>query len=128
MRVVAAVISHKGEFLACRRAQHKSLAGFWEFPGGKVEADESDQQALARELKEELGIDVIVGNFICKSSSDVNGTTIEMFTYFCELRSEAPTSSSDHDKLAWVTRDELAALEWPPLDIPVVEALLNRQD
>ena len=123
MRVVAAVIAHDRRFLACRRASHKSLAGFWEFPGGKVEAGESDQQALARELAEELGIAVVVGDFICKSSSIANGTEIEMFTYFCELTSEAPTSSSDHDKLVWVSSHELSNLVWPPLDVPVVEAL-----
>ena len=125
MRVVAGVIHSGGKFFACRRASHKSLAGFWEFPGGKVEAGESDQQALARELGEELGIEVVVRDFICKSSSDVNGTEIEMFTYFCELRSEAPTVSSDHDKLVWATRQELTDLQWPPLDVPVVEALLT---
>jgi 8-oxo-dGTP diphosphatase len=125
MRVVAAVIENEGLFLACRRAEHKSLSGFWEFPGGKVEPGESDQEALARELEEELGIQVEVGSFICKSTSDASGTEIEMFTYLCKLNSLPPTSSSDHDKLVWVLRSGLADLEWPPLDIPVVEVLVT---
>jgi 8-oxo-dGTP diphosphatase len=124
MRVVAAVIEYEGLLLACRRAKHKSQSGFWEFPGGKVERGESDQEALAREVEEELGIQVEVGNFICKSTSDASGTEIEMFTYLCKLNSLAPTSSSDHDKLIWVSRASLADLEWPPLDIPVVEVLI----
>jgi 8-oxo-dGTP diphosphatase len=128
MRVVAAVITRGALILACRRANHKSLAGFWEFPGGKVEGDESDHQALARELKEELGVEVVIGEFICKTSSDTSGIEIEMFTYFCELTSPPPTSSSDHDKLVWVSRENLADFEWPKLDVPVVEALLASQD
>ena len=55
MRVVAAIIESNGELLACRRASHKSLAGKWEFPGGKVEPGETEQQALVREIREELG-------------------------------------------------------------------------
>ena len=123
MRVVAAVVTHRDKFLACRRAEHKSLSGFWEFPGGKVEPGESDQIALGRELEEELGIQVVVGNFVCRSESAANGTQIEMFTYFCELNSLPPTSSSDHDELRWVSVEQLKDLSWPELDLPVVEAL-----
>lgn len=126
MRVVAAVIESNSLVLACRRALHKSMGGFWEFPGGKVESGETDQQALARELREELGIEVEVGDFICQSRSLANDTEIEMFTYFCSLKSPKPTSSSDHDKLLWVTSSELSSLEWPPLDLPVVEALIKK--
>jgi 8-oxo-dGTP diphosphatase len=123
MRVVAAVIVNEGLYLACRRAAHKSLSGFWEFPGGKVESGESDEEALARELEEELGIQVEVGGFICKSTSIASGSQIEMFTYLCTLKSLPPTSSSDHDELRWAQIGELASLEWPVLDIPVLDAL-----
>jgi 8-oxo-dGTP diphosphatase len=125
MRVVAAVIEHEGLLLACRRAEHKSLSGFWEFPGGKVEPGEGDQEALVREVQEELGIQIEVGNFICRSTSNSSGTEIEMFTYFCRLNSAPPTSSSDHDQLTWVSKAELTDLMWPPLDIPVVDALTS---
>lgn len=123
MRVVAAVIKLDNKLLACQRAAHKSLAGFWEFPGGKVEPGETDTLALAREIREELGVEIVVGDFIVKSSSEVNGRIIEMYTYFAELVSTAPTASSDHDELRWVELGELNHLEWPVLDDPVVEAL-----
>jgi 8-oxo-dGTP diphosphatase len=125
MRVVAAVIVRDSLVLACRRAQHKSLSGFWEFPGGKVEPDETDSEALSRELHEELGISVKVGDLLTTSYSKSNGLEIEMHTYLCELTSDPPASSSDHDQLIWIKTSELGGLKWPPLDIPVVERLVE---
>jgi 8-oxo-dGTP diphosphatase len=123
VRVVAGVVQYGGLLLACRRSEQKSLAGLWEFPGGKVEKGESDREALIRELQEELSIQVEVGDLICKSESRESGTEIEMFTYLCRLKSLPPTMSSDHDELRWVQVEELGALDWPELDIPVVNAL-----
>ena len=123
MRVVAAVIRDQDTFLACRRAPHKTLSGKWEFPGGKVEAGESDTQALIREIREELGVEISVGDFIAKSTIETSETLLEMYTYFAELVSDRPTSSSDHDELRWVELENLNDLEWPVLDLPVVDAL-----
>ena len=123
MRVVAAIIESDGEVLACRRAPHKNLAGKWEFPGGKVEAGESDETALAREIWEELGAVVAVGELVETTFSTANGLSIEMASYICRLNSERPTQSSDHDKLLWLALDELQTLDWAELDIPVVEKL-----
>lgn len=125
MRVVAAIIESKGKVLACRRAAHKSLAGKWEFPGGKVEAGENDAAALAREIKEELGSKVVVAELVETTFSEANGLTIEMASYRCDLIGERPTQSSDHDKLLWLALEELQTLEWAELDIPVVEKLLT---
>lgn len=122
MIVVAAVIEHEGLVLACRRAGHKSLAGKWEFPGGKVEPGESDAEALGREILEELQIEIEVGQLVTSSHS--SSPAIEMHSYFAKLKSGIPMSSSDHDELRWLRVEELSALEWPELDIPVLEALL----
>ena len=126
MRVVAAVIQDQDKVLVCRRAPHKSLAGKWEFPGGKVEAGESDPQALIREIHEELGSEISVGTFIVKSTLETSESSLEMHTYFAKLVSAPPTASSDHDELRWVQIDELPSLEWPVLDIPVVDALTRK--
>jgi 8-oxo-dGTP diphosphatase len=120
MRVVAAVIQDQGRFLACRRAPHKSLPGQWEFPGGKVEPGETDQEALARELVEELSISVRVGDFIIETS---NAAGIEMATYFVQLSGDRPEASSDHDRLIWVQASDLSRLDWAELDVPVVREL-----
>jgi len=122
MLVVAAVIKHEGLLLACRRAAHKSLAGKWEFPGGKVEPGESDEEALSREIFEELQIEIEVGQLVTTSHS--SSPAIEMHSYFATLKSGFPKSSSDHDELRWLRVEELSDLEWPELDIPVLEVLL----
>ena len=123
MKVVAAVIRNGSRFLVCRRAPHKAHSGLWEFPGGKVEVGETDAQALTREIREELNVEISIGDFIVMSSSEVNGKVIEMNTYFAGLVSDSPASSSDHDELRWVENHELLELDWPELDIPVVAAL-----
>lgn len=124
MRVVAAVIKAGDLYLACRRASHKSLAGKWEFPGGKVETSETDETALAREIREELGTEVTVEQLVETTFSSASGTSIEMASYLCRLISERPTQSSDHDKLLWLALEELQTLDWAELDIPVVEKLV----
>jgi 8-oxo-dGTP diphosphatase len=120
---VAAVISKDDKFLVCRRASHKSLAGFWEFPGGKVESGESDPEALKREIQEELGVEIQVLEFICKSEISAGTQKIEMYSYSGVLVSNEPSSSSDHDAFRWVSPHELADLLFPELDLPVVAAL-----
>lgn len=127
MRVVAAVIRDQGAFLACRRASHKTLAGKWEFPGGKVEAGESDYEALTREIKEELNVDVQVGELVSISRTGSGQQEIAMYSYIAHLIASKPTSSSDHDELRWVTQAELGTMDWAELDIPVIEALSKLQ-
>ncbi|WP_158863108.1 (deoxy)nucleoside triphosphate pyrophosphohydrolase [Leifsonia sp. AG29] len=121
IRVVAAVISDSGRVLACRRAPGKDAAGRWEFPGGKVEARESDEQALAREIREELGIEIAVGSLLDRS---VTGR-IELACYRASLAGVRPSRSTDHDDLRWVAPAELGELDWADPDRPAVEALLR---
>lgn len=124
MRVVAAVIRDQERFLACRRAPHKSLAGKWEFPGGKVEKLETDEEALEREILEELGVEVTIVQFLMETSQKQSESTIEMFTYLARLDSERPTQSSDHDLMKWLSLSELSQYDWAELDIPVIKKLL----
>ncbi len=123
MRVVAAVIQSGDAFLVCRRAPHKNLAGKWEFPGGKVEGNETDTEALTREIKEELNVDVEVEELVAVSRSNSRHQEIVMYSYFAQLVSSKPTSSSDHDEMRWVTHSEFNSLDWAELDLPVIEAL-----
>lgn len=124
VRVVAAVIRDQESFLACRRAPHKSLAGKWEFPGGKVEASETDEEALEREIFEELGVKITVSDFVLRTSQNQGQSQIEMFTYLASLTAERPTQSSDHDQMRWLSIGELPHHDWAELDIPVIEELL----
>lgn len=123
IRVVGAIIQRGSTVFTARRNPERSAGGLWEFPGGKIEADESPEKALVRELREELSVDVSVGAFIDQSVSDVAGTTIELSCYAAVLSAEDPVSSTDHDAMTWINIDELDQLEWAPGDVPIIERL-----
>ena len=117
--VVAAVIVRGDTVLACRRAAHKDAAGRWEFPGGKVEAGETPGEALARELREELGIDVRVGALLDRT---VTGA-VDLACYAAALDGSPPAGSTDHDALEWVRPDGLGGRDWADADLPMVAVL-----
>ena len=124
IEVVAGVLTRAdGAVLACRRAPGRSAAGQWEFPGGKVERDELPEAALARELEEELRIDVVVGERIDRSTTTVGGTEIDLATYRIRWSSDQPLASSDHDKLRWLSPAELTDVRWAEPDLPTVRVL-----
>jgi 8-oxo-dGTP diphosphatase len=100
------------------------LAGLWEFPGGKLENGETEQECLRRELEEELGIKVKVGEFFMENNHDYGTKSILLKAYFCDLFSGNITLN-DHDMIAWVTKKELQNYEFAPADVPFIKALLN---
>ncbi|WP_244231680.1 (deoxy)nucleoside triphosphate pyrophosphohydrolase [Rathayibacter sp. VKM Ac-2804] len=121
--VVAAVIESDGRILACRRRPEKDAGGKWEFPGGKVEAGETHEQALAREIREELGVEIEVGELLTVDDTAGSTRVIRLSCFWATLSSESPTSSTDHDSMLWVTRADLTPLEWAPADLPAVALL-----
>ena len=124
IEVVAGVLTQPdGRVLACRRAPRRSAAGQWEFPGGKVEPGESAEQALRRELHEELGLDAVIGTPIDRSVTRVGDVDIDLATYRVAWVAEGPTSSTDHDELRWVLPAELGSLGWAKPDLPTVRIL-----
>ncbi|GAB3581918.1 (deoxy)nucleoside triphosphate pyrophosphohydrolase [Leifsonia lichenia] len=123
LEVVAAVVVRDGRVLACRRAPGKDAAGLWEFPGGKVEAGETPETALVREIREELGVGIRVGGLIDRSVTQSGGLSIDLACYRAELTDDVPSHSTDHDALLWVRTTELAALEWAAADMPAVRIL-----
>lgn len=125
IRVVGAIIRRNDTVFAARRNPDRSAGSLWEFPGGKVEVGETPEEALARELREELNIDICVGQFIDQSTSEVAGAVIELSCYSATLRDAEPTSSTDHDAMAWVALDELDQLDWAPGDIPIIGRLAH---
>jgi len=125
IRVVAALLRREdGKVLITQRRPQAFMPLKWEFPGGKVEPGESDQQALARELKEELDIEVEVGQHFMGLKHDYPGFQVDFQVYSCSI------ISGDLRKLAvndyrWVAVSQLDTFEFPPADQPTVEQLLK---
>lgn len=125
IHVVAAVIRAENLFLCARRKPEKSMGGFWEFPGGKVEPNEPPKLALERELVEELNLAVGVGD---KLGETVTGIAPEILLelYECGLPTRIEVQSTDHDLIVWLPRAELLSLEWAPADLPFVQQLVGQ--
>lgn len=122
--VAGALISH-GKLLVAQRDRPPELAGRWELPGGKAAPGESDADALARELREELGVDVTVG---VRLGADVALTPTMTLRAYRVTLTNGTVHPHDHRELRWVTRDELADLPWVPADtawLPDLAAVLE---
>jgi len=118
--VLGAVIVNNERVLAAKRGPGGSLPYMWEFPGGKIEEGESPQEPLAREIGEELLVDVRVGEEIVSTTHDYEFGVVTLTTCYCEPRSGTPRLT-EHAALRWLTADELSSVEWAPADIPAVE-------
>jgi len=124
IHVVGAVIVRDGLILCARRGPRGALAGLWEFPGGKVEPDESHREALIREIDEELGCRIEVGDEVATTTHAYDFATITLSTYWCRIACGTPRPT-EHEEVRWVAATDLVALEWAPADIPAVEIIAN---
>jgi 8-oxo-dGTP diphosphatase len=129
LHVVAAVMIYDGRILGCRRASHKDAAGQWEFPGGKVEIGESPQDALKREISEELSLKVAPWKLLDKSVTQVNeALAIQLECWVIILDRFPVLKSSDHDEFVWLKPEELSQYAWAKPDLPAVEMLSAQND
>lgn len=124
--VAAAIIEKNGRILAARKRPGLHLAGYWEFPGGKLEADETPEECLQRELVEELGIHCQIGGFLAESLHDYGTKVIRLLGFHAHHR-HGELRLTDHDAIRWLTVDELGSLQWAPADIPLVEAFVTQR-
>lgn len=119
--VTAAVIEHDGSFLVTRRQKGVHLAGFWEFPGGKCDGDETLPACLARELREELDVASRVGGELFTTTHAYPDRSVTLHFFRCELIGD-PRPQQGQD-MRWVRREDLATLEFPPADAELIRIL-----
>ncbi|WP_367388931.1 (deoxy)nucleoside triphosphate pyrophosphohydrolase [Lewinella sp. LCG006] len=123
IKVVCGIIYKENKIFLCRRKPEKSLGGYWEFPGGKVELHENPEAALLRELHEELTMQVNVEHYFGTSMYDYPDFKIELIAYVCTLQADQFVLT-DHDAFAWVAPEELLDWKLSPADVGLVEELL----
>lgn len=123
IEVVAAILKKDNKILIARKKQGKSLAGYWEFPGGKIEMEETPEESLKRELMEEMNIKIEVLEYVGESIYDYgNNTVINLKGFVAEII-KGDITLSDHDKYLWVTVEEAKTHKLAPADIPLLEKL-----
>lgn len=122
LRVVAAVILFDGRVLSTCRG-YGEFRGLWEFPGGKVESGESCEEALVREIKEELDVEVIVDGFALNVKYSYPGFDLDMDCFVCHLLEGEHISLLEHEDAKWLSKDDLDGVNWIPADLAVVDYL-----
>ena len=123
IEVVAAVIYKDGKIFATQRG-YGEFERMWEFPGGKIEPGESCEVALKREIQEELGVDIEVGELICITRYDYPSFHLTMHCFLCSVVS-GEIELKEHKSARWLTKDTLNDVEWLPADLEVIEKIKN---
>lgn len=121
IEVVAAIITHNDQIFATQRGYGEFKDG-WEFPGGKMEPGETPQQALVREIREELDTEIEVGSLVDTVEYDYPNFHLTMHCFLCTIRS-GELVLKEHEAAKWLTREELDSVDWLPADVKVVEKL-----
>jgi 8-oxo-dGTP diphosphatase len=120
--VTAAIIKKESKILIGKRAPNRHLAGYWEFPGGKIEIGETPQECLKREIKEELGIIIKVNDLFMENEHQYDQKMIHLKAFECEYLS-GEIVLKDHDQIEWVEVSEFVNFVFAPADIPFINAL-----
>lgn len=121
LKVVAAIIVHDNKIFATQRG-YGDFKGGWEFPGGKIEPEETPQEALKREIMEELGIEIMVGELIDTVEYDYPTFHLSMQCFWSKVISGNPILR-EHEAAKWLTKEELYSVDWLPADVSLIEKI-----
>lgn len=127
VHVVGAIIENEmNEIFCALRSPKMSLANYWEFPGGKIEAGETPEQALEREIKEEFSCSIEVREKVEDTTYEYEKVIVRLETYKAKLVAGKPITL-EHADAKWVKRDEISKLNFAPADIPAVNKIANEK-
>lgn len=121
--VICAVIIDGDKVLVAQRSNNMSLPLKWEFPGGKLHSGETEEECVLRELKEELNIDIKIIARFAVSKFEYGSDTINLIS-FISTHESGQIQLSEHQRVEWKKRSDLADLDWAPADIPIVHKLI----
>ena len=124
INVVAAIIIKDGCLFATQRG-YGEWKDWWEFPGGKMEVGETPEEALVREIHEELSAEISVDEFLCTVEYDYPQFHLTIHCYLCSLMTDS-LHLNEHEAARWLSKDELDSVKWLPADVKVVELLKSR--
>ena len=122
--VTCAVIIRNGKILVTQRGQQMARPGKWEFPGGKIENGETAEECIKREIKEELNLEINVIQWVNPVNHSYPDIAIRLIPCVAEIRS-GEIKLKEHSKFDWITKDDIAGLDWSPADIPVAKQIME---
>ena len=125
IEVVAAIIRKENKIFATQRG-YGEWKDWWEFPGGKIEFGELPEEALKREIREELSTEIIVDKFFCTVEYDYPKFHLTMHCYLCSLLTDA-LHLNEHEAARWLSKEELDSVQWLPADKEIIEKLQTKQ-
>ena len=121
VEVAAAVLTDNGKVLACQRG-YGEWKGYWEFPGGKREDGETAEEALRREIREELDAEIVIDRFLTTVEWDYPAFHLTLHCFWCRLTCEA-LHLNEHEAAAWLTKDTLFSVRWLPADEGILKEI-----
>jgi 8-oxo-dGTP diphosphatase len=124
VRVPCAVIEHNGKVLAGQRSAALSFPLQWEFPGGKLEKGETDEQALFREIREELNVEIEIIHKLPETSKDQGWREIILVPFICRLTT-LDITLTEHEQILWLDPEDLPSLDWTEADLNVIQNYYN---